>query len=405
MTQLAGKIEDLGLGEILQIISFSRKSGVLRLESGRKKGAIVFSDGNVIKATATELTQGVGEALAGQGLLTAPQLEKARQIQKEGAYASTLGDVIIREFRVPEEAVTKAARELIEKTIYYLFRWLEGRFIFELSEYEQGPDDIKSDRLQYVLRDGLNPQFLAMEGTRLLDEVKRGAVAAPTIDTAGAGQTASQATKGTEPAGEDEVGFQDVFNEIEQAGGFLEEGAGAEESAPEERGFRILKYMLTELGGVQSVNEVVLLILRFSSEIVNRAVVFGVKREGIVGIGQSGVEVEDDIPDRKIRKMNVPAGEPSILREAIDKKGMVVRERIEPNHWNGYIMKELGGHEPTAGAIAAPILVHNRVALILYGDNVPENQRLRDLSILEIFMAQASMALERILLKKQLRRR
>ncbi len=101
--------------------------------------------------------------------------------------------------------------------------------------------------------------------------------------------------------------------------------------------------------------------------------------------------------------MNIPVAEPSILRTAIDKKGLVVKSTIEATPWNGYLIRELGGFEPTAGVIAAPILIQGRVALILYGDNVPENQQLGDVSILEIFIAQTSIALERIMLKKKLR--
>ena len=42
---LVGSLEDLGLGDILQIISLSRKSGVLLLRSDRGQGRIVFREG------------------------------------------------------------------------------------------------------------------------------------------------------------------------------------------------------------------------------------------------------------------------------------------------------------------------------------------------------------------------
>ena len=83
MTQLAGNIEDLGLGEILQIICFSRKSGVLTLNSGGREGRIVFDDGNIVKATSSALTMNVGNVLVRNGLITAGVLEKAEAARKQ----------------------------------------------------------------------------------------------------------------------------------------------------------------------------------------------------------------------------------------------------------------------------------------------------------------------------------
>ncbi|HKK52148.1 MAG TPA: DUF4388 domain-containing protein, partial [Myxococcota bacterium] len=44
---LVGNLEDLSLGDILQIISLSQKSGVLVLQSSQGEGRIVFRDGLV----------------------------------------------------------------------------------------------------------------------------------------------------------------------------------------------------------------------------------------------------------------------------------------------------------------------------------------------------------------------
>ena len=44
---LVGSLEDLGLGDILQIVSLSRKSGLLVLRSDAGEGRIVLHDGQV----------------------------------------------------------------------------------------------------------------------------------------------------------------------------------------------------------------------------------------------------------------------------------------------------------------------------------------------------------------------
>lgn len=58
-TRFAGSLEDMGLVDLLQTIEMSRKSGVLKLSSGRRTGQMWFSEGRVIEAELGVLT---GEA-------------------------------------------------------------------------------------------------------------------------------------------------------------------------------------------------------------------------------------------------------------------------------------------------------------------------------------------------------
>ena len=173
MTQLAGNIEDLGLGEILQIICFSRKSGVLMLNSGGREGRIIFDDGNIVKATSSALRMNVGDVLVRNGLITDGVLEKAKAAQKNNGHKETLGAILIRDFNVPSKQVSYITTKLIERVVYSFFCWSYGSFVFELVKYDETPELIKNDPLQYALANGLNPQFLAMEGSRLLDESRK----------------------------------------------------------------------------------------------------------------------------------------------------------------------------------------------------------------------------------------
>ena len=52
--------------------------------------------------------------------------------------------------------------------------------------------------------------------------------------------------------------------------------------------------------------------------------------------------------------------------------------------------------------LAIPLIVDGKVALVVYGDNVPERKPIRGVDTLEIFMNQAGMALEKALLEKRL---
>ncbi|MEK7881252.1 MAG: DUF4388 domain-containing protein [Deltaproteobacteria bacterium] len=419
MTQLAGNIEDLGLGEILQIICFSRKSGVLTLNSGGREGRMVFDDGNIVKATSSALTMNVGDVLVRNGLITAGVLEKAKAAQKANGYKETVGAILIRDFNVPGKQIGYVTTKLIERVVYSFFCWSYGSFVFELVRYDETPEIIKNDPLQYALANGLNPQFLAMEGSRLLDESRKaGAVAG---DEEGLGEESIAIEPVTEekekdiafdlveyepePVTQPEPGlslrddyFHDILKEVEGEE-YFERLRSKAPKVVESRGLSLLKEMLNELGKPLTLNEIVLLILRFSSELISRAVVFAVKKGKIIGLGQFGVEIKGEAADKRIKNINLPLAEDSILIEAIQAKTTVIRDEMDSVPGNAYIMEQLGGQRPD-GAFAAPIVVQDRVAMIFYGDNAATGEKLGDISTLEIFLAQTSIALERIVLRK-----
>lgn len=167
---LVGNLADLGLGEILQIVSLSRKSGVLSLQSRGLHGVVVFRFGQVIRATSSAIKYFLGEELLRRRVVDEECLNNALQIQQAGAYRERLGTILIQRFTVPAEKIEDVVREQIERVVYSFFSWDEGRFEFNLRDDIETIDDLRIDPLQFMLDQGLNPQFLAMEGSRLVDE-------------------------------------------------------------------------------------------------------------------------------------------------------------------------------------------------------------------------------------------
>lgn len=379
--QLTGNIEDIGLGEIFQILAFSGKSGVLRLRDTKSEGVIVFREGKVIKAASSRLKACIGTALVGRGKISAGRLDEARGMQAERGYAETLGRLLARSFNVPAEEVEGAAASLIQDIVQGFFSWKEGYFEFELGEYVETPEVIRADTLQYTLKSGLNPQSLAMEGLRLADEAardeERGGTAAERSEDAASFCSVGELM--------DELGVDEKFFERK---GF--------QGVSNTRGLSVLKEMLEELSAPLTLNEILLLILRFSSEFINRSVVFVIKEGHITGFGQFGLELDCERPDSRIRGIRVPIGAQSILSETVAKRKMVTRE-LERTEWDEYLMEQLGGRRPIE-AFAAPVILQDRVVMVLYGDNVPEPKKLDGLSVLETFLAQTSIAMERMIL-------
>lgn len=390
----------------MQILSFSNKSGVLRLHTARKSGSIVFNNGSVVKAYANYARLGIGDLLEKNGMISAEQLGQAKKKQKEGSYAETLGVILARECGVPQDRINGIATKYVEKIIFSFFHWKEGGFVFELSDCQETSDSIQKDPLQYTLQKGLNAQFLAMEGLRLLDESQKEAPTPPEpaeeSEKVVAGGSSGEMSEEPRDAKEDKNSasfdashyVDDVMKEIGEDGCFPDITDDTAPRVAESKGLKILKELLEELSRPLGLSEILLLILRFSSEIINRSVVFRVKGDSIVGYGQFGIEINDDTADNRVRKMKIPMDAPSILKDAIDSKRIVAKE-LNATPWNEYLVEQLGGHRPVE-AFVAPIMVQDKVAMLLYGDNAPEPRRLDELSALEIFLGQTSIAIERI---------
>lgn len=139
---LTGNLEDLPLLDILQIVSFSKKTGHLGITTSGGEGAIVFRDGFVVASFAWDL----------------PPLDPS--------FSSLAG--------AEREALV---RRRIELALAHLVRLREGQFHFSLSE--QPPRTVGSrDISQETLETGINPQELLLDLARGMDEDRRDSSAA-----------------------------------------------------------------------------------------------------------------------------------------------------------------------------------------------------------------------------------
>lgn len=551
---LVGNLEDLGLGEILQIVSLSRKSGILELKSLDREGRVVFRDGEVIRATATTLPENLGDILFRRELVDLETMKQALVIQQNEGHTRRFGEILVGEFGLDKATVEAAAREQVERVVYSFFGWNEGSFAFELGDPEDVPV-ASLNPLHFVLDNGLNPQWLAMEGSRILDEKRhagedldvRGesSVDADRLIAEALGQspvetpeekvvgsvptagpvvfvvdddlvtlehlaTALQTRKvrvrafsdacsffdslaGAEPDdalllidlimprkdGSGILGGLELLEDVRRSypdlpvlvmsdhpnqeaetnvqkfgvptllpkpkktdvltahgeqvmadlvelllasGKGLEQGPveadklfniGAElmqemgesdisEAAapPQSPGLNLLRGMLQELNNPSLGGGIILLILRFASELMNRAVIFLVKESEIVGLGQFGIELESGSPDLRVRNMRIPVDEENVFSGVLNDRSP---QSFEPSDgpWISYLFEQLGGERPEEVFIG-PLISEGRVVAVLYGDNLPEQSPIGDTEALEIFLSQAGLAMEKALLERRL---
>jgi hypothetical protein len=159
---LVGSLEDLGLADILQIVSLSRKSGMLMLRSESGDGRIVLRDGLVHGAAIKGGPEDLRALLLAQGWLDAQGFERARSLA--GAESIALDEALVRECGLAADRLVSLRREHVERSVIRMFGWRSGEFSFEIR------DELSADDRELLLPSGLNSQYLAMEATRLGDE-------------------------------------------------------------------------------------------------------------------------------------------------------------------------------------------------------------------------------------------
>ncbi len=369
---LVGRLEDLALPDIFQIISLSKKTGTLIVRSRKGTGMVVFKDGQVVQAASDGIRDSLGNILVSQGMLDEQALSEGLAQQKKDPN-KPLGMILTESGVLPAETLEGIIRKQIEEIVYDLLAWEEGFFNFELGEIAP-KDKIEIDTQEFLLKSGISAEYLLMEGTRILDEKRKDEPRPP----ASAPPTPPHASY--EPA--------------------VEEFRTRIETEEPRKEITALKSMFDELRFPTATAEVTLLILRYASEVVNRAILFMVKKDEVRGLGQFGIELKGKSPDQVVRNIRVSLAVPSLFASVIEMRRSYMGP-LEENESNAYVIGELGGAMPDS-VMAIPLIVDDKVALVVYGDNLPDKKPVGGVETLEIFMSQAGIALEKALLERKL---
>ena len=164
---LVGSLEDLGLGEILQIVSLSGKSGVLFIRSPQGEGRIAFDRGAIRGALVGDGPRDLRGLLLAAGTLPEADLEALYgEAQAEG---TGLEEILVARTALDAARVEELRERHVEASVLQMFSWPVGEFSFEIRDESGDPTGV-----DLLLRAGMNAQFLALEGTRLRDELLQG---------------------------------------------------------------------------------------------------------------------------------------------------------------------------------------------------------------------------------------
>jgi len=157
---LEGSLKEFGLADILQLIYFQRKTGILTLEGRMDRVRLLFYEGNVVSSESKRRIEAnrLGKALIKKGLIKDEDLQKALEEQK--STGAKIGNVLIKNGLVKKEQIQDIITSQITETVVQIFGWKEGI-------YEFSPQGVPVDKEIPV---SIDTQHLLMEGLRIIDE-------------------------------------------------------------------------------------------------------------------------------------------------------------------------------------------------------------------------------------------
>ena len=161
---LKGSLEVFGLADILQLIHFQRKSGILTLEGEKDKVTLFFAGGDIVGASSKRRQEDMrlGKVLLVRGALRDEDLQTALEEQRRTG--KPLGSILVRKGVVDREYVKEVLTSQVTEIVLQLFNWEKGT-------YEFIPQAISLDSVSDKdIPITLDTQQLLMEGLRILDE-------------------------------------------------------------------------------------------------------------------------------------------------------------------------------------------------------------------------------------------
>ena len=248
---LLGRLEDLSLTDIIQIVYLSRRTGVLEIINDAGRHTVLFRQGLVVNAASPEHPD-LATFLEAAGLLGAPQSKLVRQMEENGIPA---GVALLEMNILSKDDLGNAVRQRILDVVTPLLVSKEGEFNFILSE-SMSAADLEHDPDQLFKEGGFPPNKIlgAADGEKIkplkgLEEslkagkaLLRGSASAETTPASlnlGLGQPLAPPEPppklpGTAPAPTDNVvpfPSRDEFTPIEEEAAFLPP-AGLEPATP-----------------------------------------------------------------------------------------------------------------------------------------------------------------------------
>jgi hypothetical protein len=158
---LEGTLSTMTFADLLQWMGTSRKTGSLIVQQQGWVKWIYFSEGQIISSNSNNPREYLGQFLLSYGRMGELDLILALETQTETR--APIGDILIMTGLMNERQINDVLSIKVVETIYDIFVWDDGNFIFLEDEL---PQDLQ-------IRVSINPASIALEGMHRRDEWKR----------------------------------------------------------------------------------------------------------------------------------------------------------------------------------------------------------------------------------------
>jgi CheY-like chemotaxis protein len=161
---LLGRLEDLSLTDIVQIVYLSRRTGVLEIVDDRGRHTVMFRHGLVVNASSPEHPD-LLTYLVARGSVPEAAAPGLRKMEESGI---PLGTAAVEMNILPAADLAAAIHERVVSVVTPLLQSREGEFNFILSDHV-GPMDVECDADSIFKEGGFSPQKIvgAADGEKL----------------------------------------------------------------------------------------------------------------------------------------------------------------------------------------------------------------------------------------------
>lgn len=350
---LVGRLEEVSLPEILQVVSMTGKSGRLTLSTGVDEGVLVLRQGKIIYAASTSAREAFGHLLLHLKLITEQTLQEALGQQFRSREEKRLGRILVEMGAVTEEHLETVMHRQVWKVLAEMFEWREGFFRFRPMEIaDRG--EVEVDARDFLLERGLSGEGMAMEMLRRWDELRQ----------------EKEAFSASVPAPE----------------------RGTPEVRP--RG-RATAAQATTLGALMAdfpapvlTGEQVTKVLRVAARVAARGVLFLVRGQALTAAGTFGLGETTGVRVDRLAGLRLPVDDGAVAA-AVLRFGQRFCGAMEDTPWNRALVEALGGAWPRQAAVV-PGLRRRKVVLMVYGDDRPTGRPIGPLESLQAVLNQVA---------------
>jgi len=156
---LEGFLQEFGLTDILQLIYFQKKTGVLKIEGKDNTINVSILNGNITGLESEKKAEEnrLGRILVKKGYLSVEDLDSALEMQKQSN--ERLAYILYKNKLVSKDALIETLQQQITDTIAVIFTWDEGRYEF-----------IPQEKVPEELPISIDTQHLLMDSLKMVDE-------------------------------------------------------------------------------------------------------------------------------------------------------------------------------------------------------------------------------------------